>query len=148
MQQPNLVLNWGAIIAAMVAAFFFGFLWYTPLFGKTWGRLMGMDMENCKPDPKVLMRSLGIQVVGLFFTTYVLAHMVQVWRPSVWGVGTDAPNYMYGIYGGMFTWIGYYVPVQLGKVAWERRPWKVFLINTSHDLINLQIIAQILSNWR
>ena len=134
--------------AALVAAFFFGFLWYGPLFGRTWAGLMGMSMEDCKPQPVEMGRSIALQVVGLFLTVYVLAHSVQVWRPSVWGAGQDGPSSHYGFFGGLFTWLGFYVPLQLGKVAWERRPWKLFFLNTSHDFLLLQIIAQILARWR
>lgn len=147
MQHPHLMLNGFAIAVAMVAAFFFGFLWYGPLFGKTWAKLMKMNAD-CKPDPKVMARCLSLQVVGLFLTTYVLAHSVQVWRPSVWGVGPDDSNAMYGFFCGFFTWIGFYIPQQLGKVSWEGRPWKLFLLNTAHDFVNLQLISQILAHWR
>jgi hypothetical protein len=38
--------------------------------------------------------------------------------------------------------------MQLGKIAWEMRSWKLFLINTAHDFVILQVIAQILAHWR
>ena len=148
MQQPQLVLNWAAIGVTLIAAFIYGFLWYGPLFGKTWAKLVGISMEGCKPDPKKMIPLLGFQMLGIFLTTYVLAHTIQVWRPSVWGVGQDGPNYMYGLYGGIFTWIGFYIPLQMGKVLWERRPVKLFFLNTAHDFILLQLICQILANWR
>ena len=148
MQEPHLILNWPAIITAVVAAFVFGFLWYGPLFGKPWAKAMGLKMDK-KPDANFMSKALGLQVIGLFLTTYVLAHSGQVWRPSVWGVGNDgASNACYGFMAGVFTWIGFYVPMQFGKVSWEGRPWKLFFINTAHDFLNLQIISQILANWR
>ncbi|MEW6055028.1 MAG: DUF1761 domain-containing protein [Bdellovibrionota bacterium] len=148
MQQPNLIFNWPAIGVAIVTAFIFGGLWYGPILGKKWAKLMGMSMEDCKPDPKGMRKMLAIQLFGTFLTTYVLAHSVQVWRPSVWGVGADGSDAMYGFFCGLFTWLGFYIPLQLGKVAWEQRPWTLFLINTGHDFINLQILSQILAHWR
>jgi hypothetical protein len=147
MQHPNLTLNWLAIITAVVAAFIFAFLWYGPLFGKPWAKAMGMSMEQ-KPDPKQMMIALGLQLVGTFLTAFVLAHEVQIWRPSVWGVGQDASNCLYGLYAGFFTWIGFYVPMQFGKISWGGRPWRLFFINAGQDFFTLQIIAQILANWR
>lgn len=148
MQQPNLILNWPAMFASLVACFFFGFAWYGPIWGKTWAGLMGMDFSK-KPDMSQMRKSLAIQVFGLFLTIYVMAHTGQVWRPSVWGVGPDqGPAFMWGFMSGIFTWLGFYVPLQLNKVAWEGRSWKLFIINTGHDFINLQIIAQILAHWR
>jgi len=147
MQQPQLTFNWLAIIVAVIAAFIFGFLWYGPLFGKAWAKAMGMKM-NSKPDPKKIIPAFAFQIVGTFLTTYVLAHSVQVWRPSIWGVGNDSPSAVYGFMAGFFTWIGFYVPMQFSKVNWEGKPWKLFFINAGQDLLTLQIISQILANWR
>lgn len=148
MTEPNLILNWPAIVAAIAANFFFGFLWYGPLFGKAWAKRMGMNFDQ-KPDPKVMRRAFTLQLVGIFLTTYVLAHSGQIWRASVWGLGADdGPDYLYGFFCGFFTWIGFYVPLQLGKVSWESRPWSLFFINAGHDFISLQIACQILAHWR
>lgn len=145
--HPHIALNWIGIVAAVVAAFVFGWIWYGPLFGRTWGKIMGFNMDK-KPDMKSMRKGMILQLVGCFLTAYVLAHSNQVWRPSVWGVGADQSDCVYGFFGGFFTWLGFYVPIQLGKVAWENRPWKLFFINASHDFINLQIISQILAYLR
>src|SRR5262249_30889084 len=100
--HPNIALNWLAIAVAVIAAFVFGFLWYGPLFGKTWAKLMGFDMSK-KPDSKMMMRYMAFQLLATFLTTYVLAHSGQIWRPSVWGVGQDASNCTYGFFNGFFT---------------------------------------------
>ncbi|MBK7243776.1 MAG: DUF1761 domain-containing protein [Saprospiraceae bacterium] len=39
----ELQINMTAIAIAVVANFVLGFLWYTPLFGKAWGKEMGYD---------------------------------------------------------------------------------------------------------
>jgi len=49
----ELAINMVAILVAVVANFILGFIWYTPLFGKVWGREMGYD-SNEKPDKKVI----------------------------------------------------------------------------------------------
>lgn len=146
MNTPNIVFHWPAMGASVAAAFVFGGLWYGPILGKTWGRLMGMNMEQ-KPDAKLMRKAMLLQFIGTCLVTFVLAQSVQVWRPSVWGVGADGPDTMYGFLSGFFTWIGFYVPLQLSKIAWENKPWGVFFINTGHDFINLQLIALILACW-
>lgn len=147
MREPTLILNGGAIAAAVVAAFFLGFLWYGPLFGRTWAKLMGIKIDK-KPETGMMLKSMGLQALGLFLTAYVVAHTCQVWRASVWGVGDDGPSWMYGVYCAFFTWIGFYIPQQLGKVAWEKRPWKLFVLNAGHDLAVLLVISEILAIWR
>ncbi len=41
-------IPWLAVVVATVAAFAVGFLWYGPLFGKTWSNLIGMTDEKRK----------------------------------------------------------------------------------------------------
>ena len=103
---------------------------------------------DCKPDPKVMLRGMGLTLLGTLLTAYVLAHSAEVWRPSVWGVGTDSPSYVYGFFSGFFTWIGFFVPMLLGAVAWEGRSWSLYGLNASYHFVNLQIIAMILAHWR
>jgi hypothetical protein len=147
MTTPIIPLHWPALVTALIVSFLFGYLWYTPLFGKTWCKLMGISTSK-KPNPKDMRKAMLLQLLGLFLICYVMAYSSQVWRPSVWGLGEDQSNWCYGFWAGFFTWLGFFVPQQLGKVAWEMRSWKLFLINTGHDFINLQIIAQILAHWR
>lgn len=145
--HPQIHLNPMGIILAVVASFLFGWLWYGPLFGKQWAKLMNMKMD-CKPDAKAMCRSMGLTLLGIFLTTYVLAHSSEVWRPSTWGVGTDEPFYLYGFLSGFFTWIGYYVPLLLGGICWEGKSWSLFGLNASYHFINLQVIGMILAYWR
>jgi hypothetical protein len=148
MQEPHLIINWAAIGVSIVAAFIFGGLWYGPILGKTWAKEMGFDMSK-KPDAKFMRRAFTLQLIGTFLTTYVLAHVGQVWRPSVWGVGEDMGSpLMWAFWSAFFTWIGFYIPLQFSKVSWEMKSWKLFFINAGHDIINLMIISTILSYWR
>jgi hypothetical protein len=141
---PQLHINYVAVIAAVAASFVFGWLWYGPLFGKQWARLMNLSLDDI-PEPRKMLRSMALGVLGTFLIAYVLAHNILVWHPSVWGAGTDAPAYMYGLMSGFFTWIGYFVPMLLGAVAWEGRSWGLFTVNAGYQLVNLQIIAMILA---
>jgi hypothetical protein len=142
-----LTFNWLALLVSVVLCFVFGGVWYGPLFGKAWGAAMGFDMTK-KPEAKVMRRAFALQIIGACLMVYVMAHSVQVWRPSVWGAGTDQSDMVYGVMAGIFTWLGFYVPLQLSKVAWESKPWKVFFINAGHDIIQLQFVAIILASWR
>lgn len=131
---PNLVFNGWAMLSAGVAAFVFGSLYYGPLLGKR--------------SARVMTRALALQILGTALTVFVMAHIHQVWRPSVWDAGTDGPGYFYGFFAGVLAWVGFSLPIQANKVGWEGRSWSLFFINVIHDLIALQLISQILANWR
>lgn len=145
--QPDIHLNYWAILVAMIASVALGFLWYGPIFGKAWMKEMGISPDR-KPDPKLMRRGLILMVIGSFLTAYVLAHGVEVWRPSVWKAGADAPAAVYGFFGGFFTWIGFYVPLLLSGVAWENKSWKLYSINAAYYFVMLQAVGMILAFWR
>lgn len=56
-------IHWLAILAAAVAGFVVGGLWYGPLFGKAWMKARGIDCD----DP-----GKGANMVQIFGTTFVL----------------------------------------------------------------------------
>ncbi|MBK9981824.1 MAG: DUF1761 domain-containing protein [Saprospiraceae bacterium] len=43
-----------------------------------------------------------------------------------------------------FTWLGFFLPLDLNTEAWEMKSWKLFFINTSYYLLSLIIVAFIL----
>lgn len=147
MQEPQLLISNWAIFLAVAASFIFGFIWYGPLFGKKWAAYMNFDFSK-PPSRSVMLKSMLLNIIGTYLTAYVLSHSQQVWRPSVWGVGVDGSNAMYGFMSGFFTWLGFFIPMLLNTVAWEMRPWGLFVLNAIYHFINLQIIAAILAHWR
>ncbi len=145
--QPEIHVNYLAILAAIVANMVLSFLWYGPLFGKAWAKQVGLPMDQ-KPAPSVMVRAMILMVVGSFLTAYVLAHSAEVWRPSTWKAGPDEANWTYGHAAGFFTWVGFYVPQLLNSVAWEMKSWKLFGINAGYHFVALQAMGMILAFWR
>jgi hypothetical protein len=121
-----------ALISAVVASFVFGFLWYGPLFGKTWAGLMGFKMEDCK-DKKPPVSALLLTLLGAAFTVFAMAYIINNYKPDC-------------NFGAAFLiWLGFYVPLLFGSVTWEQRPWKLFALNAVYYFLNLQLIATILT---
>jgi hypothetical protein len=145
--QPDIHLNWLAVLAAVIANMALGFLWYGPLLGKVWAKEMKIP-PDCKPEAGVMPRAMVLMITGSLLTAYVLAHGVQVWRPSTWHAGADVSNAMYGFFVGFFVWIGYYVPVLFSGAAWESKSRKLFSINAGYYFVSLQIMGAILACWR
>src|SRR5258706_7356013 len=80
--QPDIHLNYWAILVAVAATMALGFLWYGPIFGKAWMKEMGIPAGS-KPDPKVMRRGLILMLIGSVLTAFVLAHIGEVWRAAV-----------------------------------------------------------------
>ncbi|RHX88820.1 DUF1761 domain-containing protein [Leptospira stimsonii] len=145
--HPELNINYFAILVAVVVNFIIGFLWYGPIFGKVWMKEMNIPADF-KPDQKEMYKSMGLMLIGSFLTAYVLFFTTNVWRPSSWHLGEDSPAYVYGFFSGIYTWLGFYLPLQINNVAFEGRSWKFFSIGAGYYFVSLQAVAMILSYWR
>jgi hypothetical protein len=149
--MENIHINFTAIIVAVIANFVLGFVWYTPLFGKRWAKEHGIDMTNAKPRTAELVRGMAFMIVGNFLLAWVFAHNIAAWAivqstPPPAGVEAMPPVTPMGnvIASSLFTWLGFFLPVDLGRVAWERKSWTLFFIDTGYHLISLFLVAIIL----
>lgn len=141
----NLEINMPAILVTVVACFILGFIWYTPLFGKAWGKEMGYD-PNEKPATSTFVRGLVFMVIGNFLFAWVLAHNIAAWG-FVPGIG-EMSTFGSAMSTAVFTWMGFYLPGELGATVWEKKSWKLFAINTGYHLATLILAAFILTYWQ
>ena len=145
--MPELTLNYLAIVVAAVAIMPVGFLWFGPGFGKAWAKEMNMEDMDA-PSGAQMGKSMTIFLIGNLLIAFVLAHSIEVWQPEVWGKGDNDAMWIYGLNGAVWTWLGFFVPLQINRVAWEMRSWKLVAINSSFDLTRLLIIGMILAYWQ
>ena len=144
---PEISINYLAVLVCVVVSMPLGFVWFGPLFGKPWAKHMGMaDMEQ--PGGGEMAKSMVLYAVGSFLIAFVLAHSLEVWRASNWNAGEDLPGWNYALNGAFFTWLGFFVPLQIGRVAWEKKGWGLVAINASFDLVRLLAFAFLLAYWR
>lgn len=143
--EPNIHLNMTAVLVAVVANFILGALWYMPLFGKAWAKEMKIDMTGPKPPTSVMVKGMSIMVIGSFLLAYVFAHNIAVWNPMTWG---QPPSTMSSAQtacmAAFFTFLGFFLPQDLSRIAWENSSWKLFFINAGYHLISLFVVAFIL----
>ena len=145
-------INWLGMLAAIVFSMILGFIWYSPKtpMGKLWLRGQGLDPGNMPKVPGGKMaQSMLIMVVGSFLTWFVFAHTFAVYLDSFRNAATggDATykfTAMDGVMGGVFTWLGFFLPLNLGAVAWENKSWGYALNNALYYLIMLVVGALLL----
>jgi hypothetical protein len=144
--MENIHVSIVAILITVVANFVFGFIWYTPLFGKVWAKEMKMSTDEKVPASEFI-KGLSFMVIGNFLMAWVFAHNIAAWNPLSWGQPASAMSPMANVTSAaLFTWLGFYFPGDLSSMAWERRSFKLFAINTSYHLLSLFIAAAILVN--
>jgi hypothetical protein len=137
----DISINYMAVGIAVLANFIIGWLWYGPLFGKPWATEMGMDI-NEKPEAGVMAKGMIFMVIGNFLMAYVLAHDIFVWS-LVPGMEENS-SMMTAVMTAFFTWLGFYVPTHLGATVWEKKSWKLTIINLSYHFVTLFVAAIII----
>lgn len=136
-------INYWAVLVAAVASMAVGFLWYGVFFRKQWMALMDITTESIAGMRMSANKAYAIQFLASLVMACVLAHSLIYASAYLDIDGLNA-----GIVAGFWAWLGFIVPVSLGIVLWENKPWKLWMINASHYLVSLIVMGVILSLWR
>jgi hypothetical protein len=134
-------VNYVAILVASLLQFVFGAIWYTPVFGKLWGKIHGFDKvpkEKQQEMMKGMWKLLVMQFLVTIVTTAVLAVLLA---------GTTSAWSAYAFAG--LCWLGFMVPSEISAVLFggtEPR-WVVtkILIMAGGSLGCMMIAAAVLS---
>ena len=137
----DIPVNYMAVGIAVLANFILGWLWYGPIFGKAWAKEMGMDY-NEKPQTSVMIQGMVLMIVGNFLMAYVLSHNIVAWSYVPGAAETADIGTMFMT--AFFTWLGFYVPTHIGATTWEKKSWKLTILNLAYHLATLFVAAAIL----
>lgn len=105
-------MNYLAIIGSAIASMVIGSVWYGPVFGKKFMRLMGMDQwspERQAAEKKKMGKLYALQLVASLVMFYVLSLFIDQ---------TGSTGISGGVTTALWTWLGFVVPVQLGNAIW------------------------------
>jgi hypothetical protein len=134
----NISISFMSIVISVIASMVIGSIWYGPLFGKTWKKLMGRDMGS----KNSVVMSYILMMLGSALTTYVLGHILVTGSAYTGIMGLSA-----GLTAGFWSWLGFAVPLSMGSQLWEGKPWKLFFINAGYQLVFLLVAGMILVTW-
>lgn len=140
----DIPINYLAILACGVMALALGSLWYGPLFGKPWMKMMGIQKPE-KLDSKMkqmMMKNYSLTFIAALVTAYTLAHALTFGNAYLNMSGIGA-----GLQCAFWYWLGFVVPVALGGALWDGKPWKLFFINAGYWLVSLGLMATIITLW-
>jgi hypothetical protein len=128
-------VNYLAVLAAAVATFALGGLWYSPaLFGKVWQREAGVTEEKMKSANMGLI--FGLTFVLALIAAWVFALFLGPRPPMALGLGA-------GFSAGLC-----WVAASLGiNYLFERKSLKLWLINGGYHTLQFTIIGLILALW-
>ncbi len=137
-------INIFAVLVAVAANFIIQMIWYTALFAKPWMKEMGYD-PNMRPDKKAMFKGMALTFIGSFLFAWVLAFYLAGWQ-FIPGADEMSPL-ITGVNSAISVWMGFFIPVQLSRVVWEKHSWKLFFINSGYNLVSAIVVAIILAYW-
>ncbi len=131
-------VNYFAVVAAAAASMALGFLWYGPLFGNEWKRMMNFTpkiMKSIRMTPK---KAMVLALVASLVMACVLAHIMK---------SLGAATIPEGIMTGFWIWLGFAATIMVNSVLFENKPWRLYLLNASYQLASILAMSIILIIW-
>lgn len=134
--MENVEFNFLAIIAAALSMFVLGGLWYSPmLFGKVWAKENGFSDEFIKGGNK-----------GLIFGGSFVLSLIMAFNLAGFVSGYD--DWTWGLIGGFLAGFGW-VALSIGVLYFfERRSFKLFLVNAGYFIVAFVIMGLIIGLWK
>ena len=136
-----MIINYLAVVSSAILAMAVGFVWYGPLFGKTWLKITGMSSmseEQQKRMKKDSNKLYAIQFALTLFQVWVLAR-------SFTGV-SDAPQNM------VWIWAAIVIPTLASAVMFTgdstKVKWAKFLVQGGYQLVIFVLFGLILGMWK
>jgi hypothetical protein len=130
-------INLLAVLLATVAAMAFSAVWYSQrFFGGVWCRLAKLKGKGLKIEST---RGAFIVFVASFLTAYVLAHLIYL--ANAFFGNTYLKD---ALVTAFWVWFGIVAVRIIAQDTFERRPLQLTIINISHELITLLLMALVI----
>lgn len=127
-------VNWLAVVVAAVINMAVGFLWYGPLFGETWMRLIEKSPEDIEADNSMYF----ISALAALISAYVLAVLVGA---------LGASGLVRGALVGAAVWIGIGATGTLVYTTFEGPPRSVWSLHAAYQLVVFLIQGALFAVW-
>jgi len=123
------MVNFISVVLGAVAYMVVGMIWYGPLFGKAWMKLVGLTKKDlAKAKKKGMGKTYAGNFAATLLTVYVLALFLELFANK---------SVQTGMLLGFWIWLGFLATSQLNTVFWEGKPFRLYMINASMMLIGL-----------
>ena len=115
-------INWLAVLVGVVASNALGFLWYGPLFGETWLRMIGKKREELHASSSMY----AVTALASAITMVALGLIVHAF---------GADSFVQGLIAGVVTWVGIGATATFVYTAFEGPPTNVWMLNAAYQLV-------------
>ncbi len=127
-------VNWLAVIVGVIGSNVLGFLWYGPLFGETWMRMIGKTRDEIEASSSMYI----VAIVGAAIAMTVLAVFVNA---------IGAASFVDGLIAGAVAWIGLGATATFLYTTFEGPPTNVWFLNAVYNLIVWTVMGGVFAVW-
>ncbi|MBW3569309.1 DUF1761 domain-containing protein [Candidatus Parcubacteria bacterium] len=137
---PEVHINWLAIIGAAAAAMVIGFLWYGPLFGQQWMKLVKLTKKDTE---KAWKKPTAVMAAMVFLQALIVKHFVVY----VAYFYQDLGSLWVGVLTGFWLFVGIALPLVLSSNMFAGRHINLSYIEAGNQLVTLVTVGAILAVW-
>ena len=134
------------VLVCAIVSMVIGMIWYGPLFGRTWARLIKAD-PDCMTDP-VKRKEMNKRAMPMYALQFVLA-ILEIWVLARF-ISLDAS--VSGLCTALLIWLGFILPMAAGGSMWnndtKKDAWQKFFLTAGFNLVLFVIFGLILGVWR
>ncbi len=125
-------VNYLAVLLCGISSMAIGFLWYGPLFGKEWMKLVGLTAEKQEKAKKSMEQNYTAMFIASLVMAWILFHFI-------WYAAPGSSTLFISIKVAIYAWIGFVATVSYTKFLFspERKPVKLLFIETGYQLASL-----------
>ncbi|MEN9341773.1 MAG: hypothetical protein RIQ54_29 [Candidatus Parcubacteria bacterium] len=140
----EVTINYAAVITAAIVNMAVGMLWYGPLFGRQWQKLMEFTPESMKSMKLTPVQAMLGGVVTALLLSVVLANDAFVWANFM----NDSGTAIFALKLAFWIWLGYVATTQAGSFLWEGKPFALFVLNAAESFVALLAMSLVLVLWK
>lgn len=135
------LINYLAVVVALVAVTVLGMLWYGPLFGKKWMKLAGFSENDMNTPEAKKSASIGyvVSIISSFITVLALAVVLNL-------LGID--NAIGGFIAGTLLSFSFIVMTLVSESVWHNKPAQLVLLNSMYRILGIAIAGLIIGAWQ
>lgn len=127
-------VNWLAVLAGTVLSMALGALWYGPLFGRLWLKLIGKTEDELESNPVMYLKTAIAAFIGMLALNLVV-------------VSFGATDILSGLFAGGFIFLGIGATTTFVYTNFEGPTEKVWFLYVAFQLVVYLIMGALFAIW-
>jgi hypothetical protein len=127
-------LNWIAVLVGVVLSNALGFVWYGPLFGDAWLRMIGKRAEELEASPTM-------------YLTTAVASLVTMIALGLAVAAFGATDFVSGLLVGALIGVGFSATATFVYTNFEGPPLNVWALYVAYQLVVFLVMGGVFAIW-